>query len=303
MKYLFIINPKSGKGRKEEIIRQLSSFFSGRNNAEIKINVTKKPGDAIDFARRSEADVVVACGGDGTVNEVVNGIMGKKDKRNKYPERKRKRDRKKPALAILPLGTSNMLAGTLGIPKNNIYNALNILLRNRRIFFDVGKANKRYFVIGAGIGIDAHMYKNAEPKVKKIFGEFAYPLSFLKTIFHYKPTRLKIKVKNDTYYGYYVLAANSTKYNKLLRLIPRSNPYDGYLDVLIFKKKNIFDQIRYMLSIAAKRPHKENDVVYFRAKKIKVISKKPAIAHADAEIIGETPVNIKLLHDALEVLH
>ena len=151
------------------------------------------------------------------------------------------------------------------------------------------------------------MYKNVEPKIKKMFGEVAYPLSFIKTVFNYKPHKLKINVSHspidkETFFGYYVLICNITKFHKLVDLIPKARDDDGYFDVMIFKKKEVADIFRFLFGVATKQTHKFKDIVHVRAKKIKVSSSEKVIAHADAEIIGKTPVKIKMYEKALEVI-
>ena len=198
MKYVLIINPKSGQKNHKLILKELRKHFLGK---DLVIKVTTKQGDAITYAKKAKADVVIAAGGDGTVNEVINGLM-------------QKSINSRPRLGIIPAGTSNMVARSLSIPKN-LAKAVEIISNNRRKDLDIGKVNKRFFAIGCGVGLDAEMYKNVEPKIKKIFGEVAYPLSFIKTVFNYKPHRLKIRINHESHYGYYVLICNITKFHKL----------------------------------------------------------------------------------------
>lgn len=284
MKYTFIINPKSGKGRIRETIKIIKRKFKFH---ELDIKITEKRGDATSFAIKSKSDIIIAAGGDGTVNEVINGLMHKRFSISR--------------LGILPLGTSNMVARSLGIPKN-IPKAIDIILYNRRKDFDVGKVNNRYFAIACGIGIDAHAYKNVEPKIKKMFGEIAYPISFFKNVFNYKAKLLTVKANGEVYQGYYVLVCNIAKFKNLLQIVPDSKDDDGLFDVIILKKRNFPDLLRYVFGLATKQVHKFKDVISIKAKKLEVISNTGVIAHADAEIIGKTPVKLKIYEKALEII-
>jgi diacylglycerol kinase (ATP) len=284
MKYTLIINPKSGKGAIRNTISLIKRRF---RYYELEIKITKKQGDAITYARKSKSDVVIAAGGDGTVNEVINGIMQKRFSA--------------PRLGVLPLGTSNMVARSLGIQKN-LNKAIDTILYNRRKDFDVGRVNDRYFAIACGIGLDAHAYKNVEPKIKKMFGEIAYPISFFKTVFNYKADLLTVKANGQTYKGYYVLVCNIAKFKNLLQIVPDSRDDDGLFDVIILKKRNFPDLLRYVFGLATKQVHKFKDVDSIKTKKLEVLSNKGVIAHADAEIIGKTPVKLKIYEKALEII-
>lgn len=286
MRYLFIINPTSGKGQYHHVIKEINTSFIGK---DIEIKPTTKRGDAITFAKNTDADIVVAAGGDGTVNEVVNGIM------------QNRKGRKRPRLGILPLGTSNMVARSFNIPQN-IKNALDLVRHNRRKDMDIGKVNSRYFAIGCGIGLDAEMYRNVEPKIKKVFGEIAYPLSFIKTLFNYEPKLLDVCADGCRYQGYYVLVCNIAKFHNSFRLIKDTSDDDGKFDVFIFKKKNIGDIFWYVFGMAAQQTHNLKDLHCFKAEKLKITSSEKVIAHADAEIIGSTPVTIKMHHKAIELI-
>ncbi len=290
MKYLLIINPTSGKGIYKSLIAKAEKAFSCCKDHFLEIKITAKQGDAIEFAKNSKADVMIAAGGDGTVNEVINGIMMNTTM-----------NQGKPKLAIIPLGTSNMVARSLNIPKN-IDQAIQLILYNRRKDIDIGKINDRYFSIGCGIGLDAMMYKNVEPKIKKLFGEVAYPLSFIKTVFNYNPELLNVRIGNKTYEGYYVLVCNITQFHNLFRLVKCSRDDDGLFDVLIFKKKELVHIFRYVLGVAAQQTHKLKDLHCLKASELKITSKGKVIAHADAEIIGATPVKVNMYKRAIEVI-
>ncbi|MFH1438939.1 MAG: diacylglycerol kinase family protein [Candidatus Woesearchaeota archaeon] len=286
MKYTLIINPTSGNKDFNLVLRHIKKRFDGKN---LTIYITTKQGDAIRFAKHAgSSDVVIAAGGDGSVNEVINGIMD-------IPNKKR------PRLAILPIGTSNMVARSLSLPKN-IDKAIDTILYNRRKDIDIGKVNDRYFALACGIGIDAEIYKNVEPKVKKMFGEIAYPLSFFKTIFNYKPKLLEVKINSNVYLGYYVLICNIAKFHNMLEIIHDSKDDDGLFDVLIFKKKEVGDLFKFLFGIATKQTHKIQDIISLKANNLKITSHHDVIAHADAEIIGKTPIIAKIYEKALEVI-
>ncbi|MBS3121428.1 diacylglycerol kinase family lipid kinase [Candidatus Woesearchaeota archaeon] len=298
-KYTLIINPCSGNKDCNLILHKIQSFFKG----DIDIKITEKKGDAASFAKNSKADVVIVAGGDGTINEAINGLMEKKFARTlKKPNNaiKTKLNRT-PGLAIIPIGTSNMIARAFNIPKS-IDKAINIIHQNRRKDLDIGRANNRYFAIACGVGIDAEMYKNVEPKIKKMFGEVAYPLSLLKAIFNYQPKLLSVRLNGNTYTGYYVLVCNIAKFQNLFQIIPHSKDDDGFFDVLILQKKELSDILRYLFGFATTQVYKFKDVICVKATSLEITSDEPVIAHADAEIIGKTPIKLKMYEKAIEMI-
>ncbi|MBI4454182.1 diacylglycerol kinase family lipid kinase [Candidatus Woesearchaeota archaeon] len=339
-KYTLIINPCSGNKDCNLILHKIQNFLG-----DIDVKITEKKGDASAFAKNSKADVVIVAGGDGTINEVINGLMEKKlaktlksdfstsvftggqveksglKKTDPSPQgenatslltggrfsfykpmnTKEIKPNNIPRLAIIPIGTSNMVARAFNIPKN-IDKAILLIQQNRRKDLDIGRANNRYFAIACGVGIDAEMYKNVEPKIKKMFGEVAYPLSLLKAIFNYKPKLLQINVNGNKYFGYYVLVCNIAKFQNILQILPDSKYDDGFFDVLILQKKELPDLLRYLFGIATTQVYKFKDVVCVKATSLEITSEEPVIAHADAEIIGKTPIKLKMYEKAIEVI-
>ncbi len=284
MKTVLIINPASGKGATQlsYVLEKSVAAFS-----PITIVKTKKKGDAAKFAEEEHADQILVAGGDGTINEVLNGIMQKKSRE------------RKPTLGIIPLGTSNMVARGFGIPIH-IDKALEIIKKRKKQRVDVGKANYKYFLIGAGVGVDAAMYKNVQPIIKKIFGEMAYPVALLKTIMTHEPQELIVQWEGKKISCYYALVCNIGKFSNIFEIIPDSKPSDGILDVIIFQNKDIMNQFKYCLGLATKKHIAFPDVKTFRAKKL-IICAKSAMVHCDAELIGKTPVKIGCIPRAISI--
>ncbi len=278
-----IINPKAGNKVVKKVIKEIEKSMS-----DSKIIKTTHKNHAIEIAKKSKAEIIVAVGGDGTINEVINGIIHSKRK-------------KKAMLGVIPIGTSNVVARGLKIPTKSTKKAIEVIKdRKKHRKIDIGVINDRYFVIGAGIGIDAHMYKNVEPKIKKLFGEVAYPLSYIKSIFSYKPIELTIRANRKTYIGYYVLAWNLGVYPNVIKVVKNIKDNDGYLDVLIFKKLDIINQFKYIFGLLT-NTHKKFDIEHIKAKSL-VVEGKEVLAHADAELIGKTPVKISVLKEAVEII-
>ena len=280
-KTLLIINPASGKAATKiaHLIERTCAVFPA-----VTVMKTAKKGDAALFAKKTGAERILIAGGDGTINEVLNGVMNNPKK-------------KKPTLGIIPLGTSNMVSRAFGIP-GDIDKALTIIKKGKKQYVDVGKANNWYFLIGAGVGVDAAMYRNVEPLLKKIFGEIAYSIALVKTILTHDPQELTLHLSGKKVSCYYALVCNIGKFTNILEILPHSNPEDGILDIIVFQNKDIINQFKYCLGLAAKKHASFPDVKMFRAKRVKITG-KDAMVHCDAELIGKTPVNITCVPRAI----
>ncbi|MBI4150487.1 diacylglycerol kinase family lipid kinase [Candidatus Woesearchaeota archaeon] len=285
MRYLLIINPLAGGGKAKNVITKIKVFFH-LHGYEITVIETRRKGDAIKLTKRyrNKHDIVIACGGDGTINEVINGLAGTKK-----------------LLAIIPLGTENVLAQYLRIPLDIDAACLRILQGKVRKV-DVGKTNGRYFILMTGIGFDAHVAAKVEPVLKKLIGSIAYPLTAIREIFAYEPAKITITANNKQYTGYYVIVSNCRYYGGKIPIAYRAQIDDGLLDVCIFRSPQIYNAIRYLVSTTILKEDLFRDVIYIKTKKLMVTAEKPTLVHTDCEIIGITPVNIGVKKKALTII-
>lgn len=289
MRYLLVINPQAGSGRRkaDRILSTINTFFRKRGHG-VTITRTRKRGDAIQLTRRyrKSHDVIIACGGDGTINEVVNGLAGSS----------------KP-LGIIPLGTENVLARFLGIP-SGIEEACARILRGRTWTIDLGKTNGRYFLLWTGIGFDAHVASKVElePLLKKFIGSIAYPLTAIKEAFSYEPARLTARIGKRRYTGYYIIVSNCRYYGARIPMAYRAQLDDGLLDVCIFPSPQIYGALRYLASATLWKKDIFRDARYIKTTRLRVTADKPTLVHTDCEIIGTTPVDITIKKKALRII-
>src|SRR3989338_8602348 len=154
---LLIYNPHACSGKSIVHLPDILELFK-HHGVQIDVQETNAQGDAIQIAHhaRSKYPLIVAVGGDGTINEVINGVVGSK---------------KQPILGIIQLGTENVLAQELGIPLDPA-EACERILKGTARSLDLGKATiknkKRYFIITAGVGFDAHVANSINPALKKL---------------------------------------------------------------------------------------------------------------------------------------
>jgi len=289
MKIVIIYNPVSGNN---DISLLEDELHKGLREYKIVLWKTEEPFHAIDLARKAvqeNFDIIVAAGGDGTIIEVVSGMIESKAK-----------------LGIIPFGTGNMLAGNLGIPVN-ISKAIEIILDGHSQKIDIGKINDRYFAFMAGCGFDAKIIREVSREKKRKLGLFAYYIEGVMQLFRPKYAVFKIKLDNDRIIkvrGLVAMIANSGNIlGDLLSLFPNASFNDGILDLLIVSPKNIFDYFSITWKLIIRHPYdKTKKIQYFKAKQIEIKTKPSLFVQADGDVIGKTPVNIEVVPKAIEIL-
>lgn len=224
MKCVYIYNPKSGKRKqvkyKDYIIKKLLSKFD-----VVDVRETKKQGDASIFAGEACGvyDMIVVAGGDGTMNEVINGLAEKENR---------------PKIGYIPTGTVNDLAHSLGIPKN-IKKALNIILKGNSFRHDIFKVDGKYGIYVCAFGIFTATSYATDQKSKNKFGKLAYYFTGVKEIKRTKKFPVTVKSENLQFTTDAILCviANS-RYVGGFKIDNEANCHDGYVNLIIFKEKN-----------------------------------------------------------------
>lgn len=218
-KILFIINPVSGTRKKKDIA---SKIYNHTNNQiyDIRLIFTEYAGHAYDIARegvKKKYDVIVAGGGDGTVNEVGKALINSKT-----------------ALGIIPLGSGNGLARHLGIPLKPEH-AINIINQGKRSRIDYGIINDNPFFCTAGLGFDAKIGHKFSKHTYR--GFFSYFKAVIVEFFSYQPKKYKITIDGHTFSvsAFLITAANASQYGNNAYISPDAVIDDGLLDVCILK--------------------------------------------------------------------
>jgi diacylglycerol kinase (ATP) len=272
-KILFIINPISGVG-KQKIVESLIPKYLDTTVFDYEIAYTERPRHAKDLsanAASEKIDIVVAVGGDGTVNEVSQGLIGTET-----------------AMAIIPAGSGNGLALYLNIPLNfekAIANINKLALRQ----IDTVRINDRQFVNVAGVGFDAHISHEFAAYGKR--GFVSYLKIILKEFFTYKPKkyRLIINGKEKKKRSFLITFANSSQWGNNAHIAPNALIDDGYLDICFMKKFPLIVAPFIGLRMFRKTLDKSKYIKIIRAQSVEVFRKKPIEAHLDGE-----PVNFGL---------
>jgi diacylglycerol kinase (ATP) len=288
-KYALILNPVAGRGRtgkEEEIILELLKKHIG----EFDLFQTEYPGHAREIAARISSDysVLIAAGGDGTMHEVVNGMMGGTA-----------------VLAAIPTGSGNDFVKMLDLP-GDLEECVKIICENKRKLIDVGKVGDVYFPNGLGVGFDAWVVKESR-KIKKLRGFLIYLYAVLKTVFAYKNSIVTLTADGRTSDKNIFLIAigNGKAVGGGFYLTPDAVIDDGKFDVCIIRglsKREVF----LNLPKAVKGNHTGMEQVeMLRTDHLEIESAEGIAVHADGELLGMNlkDLKISLLPRKLEVIY
>ena len=277
---LVILNPAARSERAKKTWKQIERF------PHCTLRTTAAPGDARVAAERAVDEgftTIVAAGGDGTVNEVVNGIAGSDV-----------------ALGILPVGTMNVFAAELGLP-SDLDEAWAIIRAGRTRKIDLVRANTRYFVQLAGVGLDAQVVQETSWNFKKNFGPLSYVISAAQ-IAARKPPRLLVEADGLEREGSFVLIGNGRYYGGPVAFFKDARIDDGKLDVLIFKNLGYLDLARYLTNIFMGKHTRLSDLEYFQTKKAAVRSAEDVPVEVDGEAVMRLPVTFRISSRKLRVV-
>ncbi|NJK90378.1 MAG: diacylglycerol kinase family lipid kinase [Blastochloris sp.] len=265
-----ILNPAAKGERAQFLIRKLQDLFP-----EADLLTTKRAGHACDLAKQAAArgdDIIIAAGGDGTINEVVNGMAGSRS-----------------ALGLLPVGTVNVFAMELGIP-SKLEKAIEIIRRGFVRHLDLPEANGRYFVQLAGVGFDAQTVQNTDRNFKNALGPLSYVVTAAQ-LASLKPPILTVEAEGHrTIQGSFMLVGNGRFYGGPFHFFPDAEMGDGLLDICVFKNLTHLDLIRYFQGIVSGSHTRFKDVTYLKSKRIKVSANQVVPVEVDGELHGQVPV-------------
>lgn len=289
-KIIFIINPVAGKGTGKRIELQIQQFFVSKN-IDFETVFTEKKGHATELTKQmiqKKPDIIVACGGDGTINEVAQILVGTDV-----------------SLGIIPIGSGNGLASNLRIPKK-LKEAFELILYHSKIKIDVGKINHSFFFSNIGLGIDADVIKNySQTKTRNFLG---YIKASIKSVVNYKPKNFRIEIDNQLILEnsyYFLLCSNSNEAGYGISFSPNAKLNDGKLDFLLVKNISFIKQIKFSVCVLLKRIESLKEATNFQVKTLKFFGNQDTIIlQVDGEMVllNEQLIEVCVLPEALNVL-
>ncbi|MUK86918.1 YegS/Rv2252/BmrU family lipid kinase [Ornithinibacillus sp. L9] len=294
--YYFIVNKYSGSGRALKIWRRVAKLLQEKH-IDYDVSITEHPHHASelvkDIMKKNNVKAIIAVGGDGTVHEIINGLIG-----SKIP------------LGIIPAGSGNDFCRGMRIPLK-YDQALERILKGDKKTIDVGHINNKFFATIVGIGFDGQVaQKTNQSQNKKILnlagmGSLSYIINVLKVLFYYKPTNVDLHIDQEPikHQNVWLIAiANSPFYAGGMMICPNAKNDDQLFDVCIVKEISRWQLLRIFPSVFKGKHVNHSAVTIFKAKELEILSKRPMTAHGDGEIIGETPLKIMISPSTLSVL-
>ncbi|MDW7992091.1 MAG: diacylglycerol kinase family lipid kinase [Anaerolineae bacterium] len=264
----------------------------------LDIEVTRCAGDATHLAwqaARAGMDAVWIAGGDGTLNEAVNGLVGTQT-----------------ALGVLPVGTGNVWARQLHLPVYTLTHPFRLReaaiaqAQGRVRVVDVGRLNDRYFLLWAGMGFDAQITAQIEPRPKRVkrLGVLPYVVAGLTLAREFSGVRTHLVLDGRPLRrrALLVVVSNVQMYS-IFQLTPQARMDDGLLDVFLFRGLGgFFYMLRMAGRLFAGRHLEDPRVIQRRAREITVWTERPMAVQADGEPLGTTPVSVRVVPRSLRVL-
>ncbi len=291
LQVLIIYNPAAGQSPDlKQTLDRVANLWRDLG-WQVQIAATTAPGDATSkaqIAARSGYNAVVAAGGDGTVNEVMNGLVGTET-----------------ALGVLPLGTVNIWAREMGLSMDML-KAAEILAKSELTKIDVGMAGNRYFLLMAGIGFDAAVTATVRSEEKKLFGAIAYVKQAIQIAWNFRGVRLKLRIDGKRVRGkiLMVIVGNSQLYGGAIKFTAHATIDDGLLDVCVIKGRDMLSAPRRLISIFARHYNRDPQVKYYQAKQVEIRRKrgKALPVQVDGDYLGTTPMSFRVVPDSLWIM-
>ena len=273
---LAVFNPAAGRNRRSRFdqvvagLREMGCF--------VTVVETTAPGHAERIAREApdEFDVIAAAGGDGTVNEVVNGLVGKSL-----------------ALGIIPLGTANVLADEIGLSRN-----MSAITRTLAVGpirpIHVGRVNGRRFVMMAGAGFDANVVNGVSLALKKLIGPLAYVWQSAVQAFREDGAGCAVTIDGTAYETVSVVACNGRRYGGPFIAAPEASLTEDRLHVVLMQGRGWFNTARYGIALILGRIAKLHDVRLIKGREILVTGIAGRPVQADGDIVAHLPAQISV---------
>ncbi|WP_026691216.1 diacylglycerol kinase [Alteribacter aurantiacus] len=285
-----IYNPSSGRENFKRNIpyileRLEKSGYEASTHATTGKDCAKR---AAGLAADRGFDLVIAAGGDGTINEVVNGMAEKENR---------------PTLGLIPAGTTNDFARAIQIPKE-IEGACDVICNGVKQAIDIGKIEQQYFINIAGGGTLTELTYEVPSRLKTMMGQLAYYVKGFEKLPRIRPNHVTIEYDGKWFEGEIMLflVTNTNSVGGFEKLAPKAYINDGLFDMLILKKTNLADVVR--LTGAAMRGEHINDesVIYVQANRIKIHAQNEMQLNLDGEYGGKLPGEFVNLHNHFEMM-
>lgn len=286
-KLTFIVNPISGTQNKESLINSLDTIID-KHKYTWEVLRTESSGHGEELASKAAqqgAHIVVAVGGDGTMNEVARALVHTDT-----------------ALAIVPFGSGNGLARHLQIPMDP-KKALQIINDGIIEIMDYGKINSTPFFCTCGVGFDAFVSLKFAEAGKR--GVLTYLEKMLQESLSYKPQTYELETEDETirYKAFLIACGNASQYGNNAYITPNATTTDGLLDVTILEPFTVLDVPSLAFQLFNKTIDHNSRIKTFRCQKLKIHRNVPGVVHYDGDpMMTGTDINVEIIQDGIKIV-
>ena len=291
---LIIFNPTAGNRRARRLRATLDRLAA--LGVPARVSDTTAVGDALAFARDSDGAAIVAvAGGDGTINEAANGLFARQGMAAPVP-----------ALAIIPLGTANVLAAEIGLTAMTPDAAAAAIAEGEIRPAWLGVANGRIFCQMAGVGFDAHVVAGIDVALKRRIGKLAYVVETIRQIIRYRPRLYTVVIDGEPHVAASVVVANGHFYAGRYTCAPEASIDAPDLKVCLFRRAGRWHVLRYAAGLLTGRLQHFADVAVHDARHIRITALdgdgSPEPVQGDGDVITHLPVEISLAPERLDIV-
>ena len=284
---LVIVNPAAhnipSRKRLDEADRWLRS-----QGWRVEWRETEGPGQATELAAAAaarELPLLFIVGGDGTLNEAVNGLAGSET-----------------ALAAVRAGTVGIWVKELGIPKKPV-EAVKAAVEGERRRIDLGRAGERYFLLMAGYGLDGAIARQVRLGLKSRLGAATYAIVAIREAFRYRSSALRLRFDGNEHQAdvLMLVAGNTRNYAGLVEITREARVDDGLLDVCVYQGKGTLDIILHVLRTLLRRHQRSGKVLYRKVRRLELAWEEPLPVQLDGDAFAESPTRVEVVPSALWV--
>jgi YegS/Rv2252/BmrU family lipid kinase len=290
---VLISNPNAGRGGKHRA-REVARFCEmlRARGVEVEVLNTSGPGDAAHLASRAaERGVreVIISGGDGTINEALQGLVGTGVR-----------------IGIWPRGTANVLARELNLP-SRVDAAAEVIARgiSRRIYTGCAiieaTGERRYFFLMAGVGLDASVVEGVRPRLKKRVGKAAFWYSGMGHVLRWEPVHFQVEINGETFPATFAAIGKAPHYGGGLSITPRARLDQPEFEICIINSRSRLRYLRLLApALRAGVPPGTRDIHFIRATRVRATG--DVLVQVDGEIIGQLPMTFEIAPHSIEVI-
>ncbi|MCP5371112.1 MAG: diacylglycerol kinase family lipid kinase [Hyphomicrobiales bacterium] len=286
---LVIHNPTAGR-RRGRFLHDVLADLRGRGIA-VTLRPTTGPGDARRLARDADTaafDAVAVAGGDGTINEAINGLVARPD-RHRLP------------MALIPMGTANVLAAEIGL-ECRAADVAAAIAGGRRRRIHLGRANGRLFVMMAGVGFDAHVVATVSPRLKRALGKAAFVWQSLVAMARFPFPTYGVVIDGQRHDAASAVIANGHFYGGRFTCAPAARLDDGLLHVCLFTRPGAWSAFQYAAALVLGRLDRMSSVRVVPARAVEIAGPDRDPVQGDGEIVGHLGLKVAVAEETLDLI-